>query len=66
MPNFTQCNKGLSDLDAETVQHLPKSFQLMVEIEKQAQEKVNAILRDVAEGKITLEEVKRLRGIVSH
>lgn len=55
---------NLSSLDAETVQHLPKSFQLMVEIEKKAQERVNKILRDVREGKTTLEEIKRARGII--
>lgn len=65
MLNKTCSNKSLLNLDPETVQNLPKSFQLMIEIETQAQEKVNAILKDIQTGKTTLKEVKCARGIVS-
>jgi hypothetical protein len=55
MPNSPCYNKFLLDLDPEAVQHLLKSFQLMVEIERQAQEKVNVILSDIQAGITTLE-----------
>ncbi|MBN1134291.1 MAG: hypothetical protein JXA38_05150 [Methanosarcinaceae archaeon] len=44
--------------------NLPASFQIMAIIEERAQETVKTILKDVAEGKTTLAEVKRSRGIV--
>jgi hypothetical protein len=43
--------------------HLPRAFQLMAEIENKANAKLRLILKDIEEGKTTLEEVKKKRGI---
>ncbi len=43
---------------------MPGSFQIMLDIEEQANEKFNAILKEIQAGKITLEEVKRNRGLL--
>ncbi|MHC1756193.1 MAG: hypothetical protein AB9861_12310 [Methanosarcina sp.] len=51
-------------IDAETRKHMPKSLQLMIEIEERAQLKFNQILIDILEGRTTLEEVKRQRGLL--
>jgi hypothetical protein len=64
MSNLNCFDKNLLNLDPETVAHLPRSFQLMIEIERRAQEKVDSIIQDIQSGKTTLEEVKRTRGLV--
>ena len=64
MINETCYDKSILNLDPETIQHLPNSFKLMIEIERRAQDKVNSILQDILAGITTLEEVKRARGVV--
>ena len=51
-------------IDAESRKHMPKSLQLMLEIEERAQKKFNQILSDIQDGKTTLEEVKKQRGLL--
>jgi hypothetical protein len=63
MLNETCYDKSLLNLDQEAIQHLPKSFKLMIKIERKAQEKVNSILQDIQVGKTTLDDVKRARGL---
>ena len=49
----------------EITAHLPSSFQMMIEIQEEAQEKVKQILADIKAGRTTLEAVKRSRGLIS-
>ena len=51
--------------DSEVQQHMPRSLQIMISIEEQAQAAVNEMLRDIEAGKTTLEAVKRSRGLKS-
>ena len=44
--------------------HLPQSLQTMLEIEQRAQAKFDRIMQDIKEGKYTLEDVKRKRGLI--
>ncbi|MCD4822772.1 MAG: hypothetical protein K8R11_12115 [Methanococcoides sp.] len=50
--------------DSEVEGHLPKSHQLMLRIDKEAEAKVTEILESIKKGETTLEEVKRQRGIL--
>lgn len=50
-------------LTEEEVSRLPRSYQLMVKIERQARAKVEELLEDIRDGKTTLKEIKRSRGI---
>lgn len=49
---------------AESSNYIPKTFEMMLKIEALAQERLNKILVDVAEGKTTLDAVKRQRGLI--
>ncbi|MBP1908282.1 hypothetical protein [Methanolobus bombayensis] len=60
MDKFTSGDSNISD---DIISQLPKSLQLMVEIEDRANAKLRLILKDIEEGKTTLEEVKKKRGI---
>jgi hypothetical protein len=60
MNTFTS---GDSNFSEDIISQLPKSFQLMMEIENRANAKLRLILKDIEEGKTTLEEVKKKRGI---
>ena len=55
----------MSSQDMEITAHLPSSFQMMIEIQEEAQEKVKQILADIKAGRTTLEAVKRSRGLIS-
>jgi hypothetical protein len=61
MDNSTYTNIKSSD---EIMSHLPRATQLMIFIEQKANEEFNSILNDIADGKTTLEEVKKKRGII--
>ena len=50
--------------DSEVQQHMPRSLQLMVEIEDRAQAAVEEILTEIEAGKTTLATVKAKRGLV--
>ena len=51
--------------DSEVQQHMPRSLQMMISIEEQAQAAVNEMLKDIEAGKTTLEAVKCSRGLKS-
>ena len=63
MYDSTFSNINLSPPDSEVQQHMPRSLQLMIEIEGGAQAAVKEILADIEAGKRTLVDVKRERGI---
>ena len=64
MSNMFSSDLSNSNIDSDIVKHLPKSLQLMVEIERQAQAKFNEIMAAIERGETTLEEVKRRRGLL--
>ncbi|HJH31103.1 MAG TPA: hypothetical protein C5S50_02705 [Methanosarcinaceae archaeon] len=53
------------DSDQELRNHLPKSLQIMIDIEDRAQAAVKDILADIAAGNTTLEIVKREMRIIT-
>lgn len=55
--NSEQISRGSSDC-------IPKTFEVMLKIESLAQERLKKILEDVANGKTTLDAVKRQRGLL--
>lgn len=55
---------GSEPMCVESCNHIPKTFELMLKIETLAQERLKRIIEDVQAGKITLEEVKRQRGLI--
>lgn len=48
----------------ELIQHLPRYLQLMLEIEEMAQAEFDGIMQDIREGKTSLENIKKERGII--
>lgn len=62
-------NNTISDLtfvhDPEITAHMPQSFQLMIQIQQEAEAEFSAIVKDIRAGKITLHEVKKARGMIS-
>ncbi|MDA0524221.1 hypothetical protein [Methanococcoides alaskense] len=52
------------EFDEEIYNHMPKSFQLVKKIEQKAQSQFNEIMKDIKDGKISLEDVKKKRGLV--
>lgn len=59
MSNSISDNVKVMPLDEEVRRHLPKSFQLMIKVEEKAKVKFNQIMKDIQEGKTTMDEVKR-------
>ncbi|WP_440948129.1 hypothetical protein ACSAZL_07805 [Methanosarcina sp. T3] len=51
-------------INAESSDYIPKTFELMLRIEALAQERLTRILKDIADGKTTLDAVKRQRGLI--
>lgn len=54
----------LGTLDDEFLNHLSPSKKLMLKIDKLANEKLNLLLEPVRRGEITLDELKRSRGLI--
>lgn len=55
---------SLKKPDEQVFDHLPKSHQLMLKIDELAQEKLNELLEPVRRGEMTLEDLKRSRGLM--
>ena len=55
---------SLEKVDEQIIEHMPQSFQLMLKIDELAQEKLNELLEPVRRGEITLEDLKRSRGLM--
>jgi len=49
---------------SEIAAHMPRSLQIMMEIEEKAQIEYQAIMADIRAGKTDLEKVKRKRGLL--
>lgn len=54
---------SIKELSPEVVEHLPKLYQDFFKIEQEARRRVNAILSDIEDGKVTVEQVKADWGI---
>ncbi|TQD23797.1 hypothetical protein [Methanolobus vulcani] len=55
---------SIEKVDEQIIEHMPQSFQLMLRIEKLANEKLDDLLEPVRRGEMTLEELKRSRGLL--
>lgn len=64
MSNFDSNNLTLAP-DPDIAAHMSQSFQLMIKIQQEAEAEFNTIVADIEAGKITLETVKRSRGLIS-
>ncbi len=53
-----------STFDDEFLNHLSPSKKVMLKIDKLAKEKLNELLEPVRRGEITLDELKRSRGLI--
>ena len=62
MSNLFSDNLILSH-DSEMLAHMPQSFQIMIQIQQEAEAEFKAIVSDIEAGKTTLAEVKRTRGL---
>ena len=62
MSNNTNSNLILAH-DPEIMAHMPESFQLMIQIQQEAEAEFNAIVAEIKAGKTTLAEIKRMRGL---
>jgi len=58
-------NKTFSSNSTDVDSHLPRSFQLILEVEQRAELKFEQILADIQTGKTTLEQVMRERGLLN-
>jgi hypothetical protein len=59
--NIGYCNDSIDD---EILKHMSPSHRLMLKIERLARERLNELLEPVRRGEMTLEELKRSRGLV--
>lgn len=58
------CSDSLTlPYEPELIAHMPESFQMMIQIQQEAEAEFKAIVSDIESGKTTLEEVKRARGL---
>jgi hypothetical protein len=55
---------NIDSIDDENLKHMLPSHRLMLRIEKLARERLNELLEPVRRGEMTLEELKRSRGLV--
>lgn len=55
---------SLEKVDEQIVERMPQAFQLMYKIDEIADEKLNELLEPVRCGEMTLEELKKSRGLV--
>lgn len=55
---------SIEKVDEQIIEHMPQSFQLMFRIEKLANEKLDELLEPVRSGEMTLEELKKSRGLL--
>lgn len=62
--NVSGIKPSLEKVDEQIVEHMPQSFQLMFKIDEIANEKLDEILKPVRCGKMTLQELKRSRGLI--
>ncbi len=62
--NVSGIKPSLEKVDEQIIEHMPQSFQMMFRIDELANEKLDELLEPVRCGKITLEELKRSRGLV--
>ncbi|SDG34583.1 hypothetical protein SAMN04488589_2763 [Methanolobus vulcani] len=65
MNSSVSCIKpSIKKVDEQIVEHMPQSFQLMFRIDELANEKLDELLEPVRRGEMTLEELKRSRGLL--
>ncbi|KXS43913.1 MAG: hypothetical protein AWU59_840 [Methanolobus sp. T82-4] len=64
MSIITEDKKQFPSIGTEFHNHIPRSFQMMLEIEEQADATFKQILEDIESGKTTLEQVMKERGLL--
>lgn len=55
---------SIEKVDEQIIEHMPQSFQLWFKIDELANEKLDELLEPVRRGEMTLEELKRSRGLL--